>query len=590
MGVVIQALFVLAALTPRGGAAQMYVDRLTAGGPASGGDYVLHGDAGRLGGPSPNALRMPDRSYAEWTPKHGPVIDQGTLTMWVTPLWGANDTNSHVFATFKWSGGDRSYFALSQGWWEPEGARKLQVVLSNQQVAGCRMPWNFDFQMFLPDMKTMLGVTWQAGSPGFVRLFVDGRRVCSGRLDYSPGRRLSGPMYLGSDLAAEGEHRGRPSGFVMENLVVSNRVSSDEDMRREFMGGGGGDREKWILALTAPAVDRPPEHERRLMLDEDTQWASSKLEIQRRLDRIRAAGFNMYAPCVWDGAVAYFRAAGAPIAPAVRGALDPSYDPLSYLIARAHDMGIEVHPWVVVARHAGGDFPRPFLDGAPEHAFNVQSAAFRDFIVALASEVAAHYDVDGVNLDYVRAIGPCSSKECIDAYRRTYHRGLMEDWNSALQGQDVPAMMDWNRRPITDIVSRISAGVRAVKPGALLTVDTIPFDHDRQHQGMDEAAWLRAGLVDALVEMAYDDPLDMDALDEGARVWPADQQIIALRNYDIFGNSVTNRPGVLMADYVRLIRSRWPGFGIAFYHYPHMDAGQIHELRLDVFSQYAHAR
>jgi len=99
-----------------------------------------------------------------------------------------------------------------------------------------------------------------------------------------------------------------------------------------------------------------------------------------------------------------------------------------------------------------------------------------------------------------------------------------------------------------------------------------------------------SGLVDALVEMAYDDPLNMDSLDQAARSWPASQRIIAVRNYDIFGDSVVNRSGMLLADYVRLIRSRWPGSGVALYHYPHLDSRQSLELRREVFLEEAHAQ
>jgi len=552
--------------------------------------YTLHADAEVTAGVKLAELRLPGHSYAEWSPRDVPVTDRGTLTMWVTPLWDPNDTSSHTFMTFNWSGGDQSYFALSQGWWEPQGARKLQVVLSNQQFVGCVMPWRFDFTMFLPNMKTMLGVTWQAGNPGVIRLFVDGRKVCEHRINYSPGRRLLGPIYLGSDRGSGAESRGRSSEVVMDHVVLLGHVSSDEDMHRLFIEGGGADREKWLLVLNQAAPKPDPKYERRMMLDEDTQWAASKLEIQRRIDRIKAAGFNTYAPCVWDGAYAYFRTALAPISPSIHDPTDSEYDPLHYLIARAHAANVEVHPWVDIARRAGGEFPRELFDGAPDHAFNVHSEAFRNFIVGLARDLAARYDVDGVNLDYVRAIGPCSSNECVEAYRRIYNRSLREDWNQQLQGNDVPSMIEWNRKPIGDIVARISSAVRALRPRALLTIDTVPFDHDRQHQGMDEPAWLRSGLVDALVEMAYDDPLNMDSLDQAARSWPASQRIIAVRNYDIFGDSVVNRSGMLLADYVRLIRSRWPGSGVALYHYPHLDSRQSLELRREVFLEEAHAQ
>jgi uncharacterized lipoprotein YddW (UPF0748 family) len=190
-------------------------------------------------------------------------------------------------------------------------------------------------------------------------------------------------------------------------------------MRWAYLRRGGGDRPKWILAIASDDASVNAARERRVMFDEDTRWASSKLEMQRRITRIKTAGFNVYAPCVWDGAHAFYAANDGPVSPSTHDAADPRYDPLTYLIALAHREGIAVHPWFVVAgRAAGSDLPASYSTGAPAGAYNVHSAAFRDFIVALVVDVARRYDVDGINLDYVRALGPCSNEECVGAYTR----------------------------------------------------------------------------------------------------------------------------------------------------------------------------
>lgn len=504
--------------------------------------------------------------------------------MWVRPLWAQADYNSHAFVTFKWSGLDQSYFALSQGWWEPQGARKLYVILSNQQFLSCHMPWKFDYTLFLPGQWTMLGVTWRSGTPGYVRLFVDGKQVCEGQGNFSPDRHLVDPLYLGSDRGAGVENRGRPANMVIDNVVVTERAYSAEEIHREYAKNGGAARDKWMSAITSAAAGGNFTHERRMMLDEDTGWASSRGEIRSRIARLKSAGFNIYAPCVWDGGHSYFLAPNAPVSVTIHDVTDASYDPLSYLIELAHSEGIEVHPWIYVAHRTSADFPPSYFDGAPENAFNVQSEEFRNFIVALTLAVAANYDVDGINLDYVRAIGPCSTKNCIDTYHRIYGRSIQQDWNLQEQGQTVPSLIEWNRKAIGDIIYRISSGVRKSKPRAVLTIDTVPFDHGREHQGLDEDTWLRHGVIDALVDMAYDDPLDLDNLDGAVRSWSAARQIIAVRNYDIFGDTITDRSGLQMADYVQLVRARWPGAGIAFYHYPHLDSNQVVELRRNVFS------
>jgi uncharacterized lipoprotein YddW (UPF0748 family) len=551
---------------------------------------TLHGAATVLDEKIEAALRLTGHSYAEWQLKQQLSTDEGTFSMWARPLWATGDQNSHTFATFKWSGPDNSYFALSQGWWEPQGRQKLYVVLSNQEFAFCMMPWTFNYTLYLQDQWTMLGVTWQSGNPGYLRLFVDGKRICERKLAFSGGRHALNPVYLGSDRGSTVEPRDRLSDMDIRHIAATPRASTDEEMHATYIRGGGVDRSKWILALASNDPAGDVIHERRLILDEDTAWTSSRGETQRRIRRIKAAGFNVYAPCVWDGAQAFYLASVGPVSSAIHDGADPRHDPLEYLIAVAHAAGIAVHPWFDIARHApGSNFPDIYLAGAPKDAFNVQSKQFRDFIVALVVDAARRYDVDGINLDYVRAIGPCSNKECLENYYRKFGRSLLQDWKAQEHGKTVPSLIEWNRSAIADIVRRISYGMRRVKPNTILTIDTVPFDQSRLHQGLDEDGWLRAGLIDALVDMSYDDPIDIDTLDRAMKMFTPARQLVAVRDYDLFGDTAVDRSGEVMSDYVRLIRTRWPGAGIAVYHYPHLSSEQVLWLGRGVFAQTATA-
>jgi uncharacterized lipoprotein YddW (UPF0748 family) len=549
------------------------------------GRLTLQGNA-EVGNAGPNlGLKLLGDAYAEWRPQQAPRTDGGTLNIWARPLWPSGDQQSHTFATFKWSGPNDSYFALSQGWWEPVGRQKLYVVLSNQQFVFCFVPFTYNYTLYLPNQWTLLGVTWKAGDHGYLRLFVDGKRICERKMAFAGGRAGLAPLYLGSDRGSTVEPKGRRANMVIRDVSITPRPSTDEEMHSMYIRGGGRDRSKWLVAMTADAPTGRVSRERRVIQDEDTAWSSSKLEMQRRVERIKAAGFNVYMPCVWDGARAFFSTAIAPVSPTIRDPTDPQYDPLTYLIARAHAAGIAVHPWFNIVRHApGSGFPQAFLAGAPPNAFNLQNAQFRDFIVALVVDAAGRYDVDGINLDYVRAIGPCTNKECLGEYFRRYGRSLLQDWAAQENGKEVASLIEWNRKLVTDIVRRISYGTRRVRPKAVLTVDTVPFDHGRLHQGLDEETWMRDGTIDAMVDMSYEDPIDIDTLDRAMTLFTPARQLVAIRNYDLFGETVADRSGDTMSDYVRLIRERWPGAGIAVYHYPHMSTAQVLSLGQGVFS------
>lgn len=579
---------VLLAATCSGWADGLAGQRITPMSTGADAGLSLHGGAQIAAVNGQDRIDLPAGGYAEWRPPVALTTDAGSLVMWIQPLWQPGDHQSHAFMTFQWSGSDHSYFALSQGWWEPQGSGKLYAVLSNQQFVFCLMPWKFDYTLFLPRQWTMLAVTWQAGNPGFLRLYVDGKRMCERKAAFIGGRHHIDPLYLGSDRGADLQNRGRASSIAIERSFFAARPMSDQEIHRAYLLGGGHPRSKWIVPLLDPSrAARVNPTERRLMMDEDTSWANSRLEIQKRIARIKAAGFNSYAPCVWDGSHAFFGSRVAPLAASVSDAADRDYDPLQYLIEVAHKSGIAVYPWFDVARRGeAAATPPGYAYGAPAGAFNLHNAGFRDFVVGLVVDAARRYDIDGVNLDYVRTIGPCSNPECVNAYARQFGRSLATDWSLEASGATVPSLIAWNRAVINDIVARISAGVRQARPRAAIIVDTVPYDHDRSHQGMDEPAWLRQGLVDALVDMAYEDPIDVDTLDRAVRVLGARSQFIATRNYDQdVDGPVTDRSGADVSDYVRLIRSRWPGVGIAFYHYPHLSWDQIQQLGHGVFSQ-----
>ena len=552
-----------------------------AGPPA--GELVLNGTARIDQTAGQTQLLLPADSYAAWSPKASINSTRGSILLWVKPLWKPGDRSSHTLLTFGWNGDDHSYFALSQGWWEPVGAGRLYAVGSNQDFAFCFTPWTFDYTLFIPGQATMVAVTWQSGEGGFLRLYADGKKLCDHPFKAKRERNLAGPIYVGSDRGAT-DQRQRPSGFAVQDLAVYPSAVSDLDIHRAYLAHGGDGRSKWLTAILHESSDPgtraapQPGHERRMLFDEDPGWAASRLEIQRRVQRVKAAGFNVYIPCVWDGGHAQFTTARAPMSKVAASGATGGYDPLRYLISYAHQYGISVYAWFVVTRRVSTEFPAEFYDGAPQNAFNVQDKGFRDFIVSLIGDVTRDYDLDGVNLDYIRSQGLCSSDACAQSYRSTFGRSLTEDWQQAVAGQDVESVKRWNGAAVTDIVTRVAHAVRAAKGHAVISIDTIAGDRERRLQGVDEQPWLRAGLIDVVVHMAYDDPVDIDTISRLRLAIPADNMAVAFRNYDIFGEAAVPRPGPLIADYVSLWRQLWPGSAIAFYHYPHLSGEQTAAL------------
>ena len=183
------------------------------------------------------------------------------------------------------------------------------------------------------------------------------------------------------------------------------------------------------------------------------------------------------------------------------------FDPLAYLIEKAHKAGLEVHPWFCVT-YRDARF-RKWFEG--EHGVNVDVVgskgevedlpadvhrdAYRDFIVDLMVGVARDYDVDGIHLDYIRAMAKCHCDHCrrefADRFGKPLSDATDEDW------------IEWQRSAIGDIVRRTAEGVRDVRSDAIMSAAVFSNMGGGAMQGQDPAGWARKGWLDVVIPMDY---------------------------------------------------------------------------------------
>jgi hypothetical protein len=522
---------------------------------------------------------LPADAYAKLDLSEPVHSDAGTLVFWIMPQW-RDATESHVFLTLPWS--DGGYLAISQGWWEPNGSRKLYFVLNNREAAFCYLPGKYDLKLFVANEWTMIAATWLAGSPGRIRLYVDGESICDRRLTIAANRQSTRVAYLGSDSGAT-DRRQRSAEFTLRRFEIVDHELSDDEIAHRYASLDGAVRRKWMREIVN-GDEQSPHNERRALFDEDAHWLQSRAEIRETVKRVKAAGFNTYVVCVWNGAEALFKTDRAVIASRYRAASTRDYDPLTDLIEVAHAAGVEVHLWFYVSKRTGNNFPRELWDGAPDGAFNVHAPEFGRFIAGLIGDAAANYAIDGINLDYVRTLGICSSERCADDYRKQFKRELSRDWLAQEHGVRSDELIAWQSAAVGEIVRRIVLEARAARPKLLIDIDTIGIDHSRAHQGADALAWVREGIVDLVFHMAYETPLDVAHINEVYAALPVGKLAVLFRNYrDTSGKAVASR-GAVVADTVQVIRKLWPGSGIGVYHYPWTTADQIASLSRGVFA------
>lgn len=211
-------------------------------------------------------------------------------------------------------------------------------------------------------------------------------------------------------------------------------------------------------------------------------------------------------------------------------AKDPSlpenYDPLDYIIRKAHSEGIKVHAWVNVCRIWRGKT----LPQDPKHVVNLHpdwlnkdstgsrmasEGIFidpgvpdaRDYVVSVIKDIVINYDVDGIHLDYIRYPGKDWGYSQVALERFAKQTGMTEK-----PAFNDPTWCKWRRGQVTALVSEIRKTVKKIKPGVKLTAATIAW-RDCKLDFTDCApynltyqnwhGWLNDGLLDGNVPMNY---------------------------------------------------------------------------------------
>ncbi len=493
---------------------------------------------------------------------------EGTILLWVRPHWQNDDLNSHTLLSLTWSGQDGAYLALSRGWWEPAGARRTYFILNNQDHAHVSKPIEYE-----PNTWTHLACTWKAGNPGFLRLYVNGFKAAENKYTMKAERQPSTPLYVGTDQGTP-LAKNRWAGSDLDDLAVYSTALTDEE----------------IFAIFDKLKPPPPRRlqeingqilETRAIFDGGTGW-STEGGARKTIERVKKAGFNVYVPCVWIGTGTYYPSSKAPPAP---GFTIITTDPLKRLIDIAHQNGIEVHPWFCVALRQRDFFPEFFGPGTPERAFDLHRPAFRKFIVELILDVIQRYDVQGINLDFIRTMGLCRCEFCQQEYRRTTGRDLLADINSSKPGTSLPSLQKWQDDAVEDIVRQVKEKGKAIKPRLIISVCGYPMTTPNP-EGREEISWANAGLIDLIFNMDYQYIPDFERQQVlRNRLKEPDKLVMLLANYQwdrVQKKHLITDP----AHLVRLIdnlRYRWPG-AVGIYIYSLLNDAQVEKLSQGVFS------
>jgi len=267
----------------------------------------------------------------------------------------------------------------------------------------------------------------------------------------------------------------------------------------------------------------------------------SESQIAQLVDDARAAHLNAIVAQVTRRADCLCNRS---IMPRTEAGIDPEpFDPLQTLIDKAHAAGIEVHAWINAGIMWAPDTP----PRDPSHVFSTHGptapelegwvtrrddAAIRggslyffdpghpgaaEYIVNMALSIIRNYDVDGINLDYIR-YPDFNRAENVPSWG--YNPVALARFRAFSGRTDLPAPADaewmaWRREQITSIVRKVYIEAYGIKPLVRISADTITYgdigeDDDSWMQSrpyrevlQDWLGWMAEGILDLNIPMNY---------------------------------------------------------------------------------------
>lgn len=287
---------------------------------------------------------------------------------------------------------------------------------------------------------------------------------------------------------------------------------------------------KNIIEAYASSIPSRMVEGRALWLDRGTIVSyKDRASMKKLFDRIEQAGIN----------VVYFETinAGYPVYPSKyikQNPLTEGCDPLKYAIEEAHSRNIELHAWTWIfavgnTRHnpligKPESYPGPvisdnFFDGAmlgqhgnllpvkqTEYWLNPANPDVQRFLLNVLEEIATNYDIDGLQLDYIRY--PFQSQRNLMGFDYAGKEQFYKETGLSLDKLDsntLNTFTRWKSDKVSDFVKAASTSLRSIKPDIQISaaVYSMPKPDRIRSIQQDWERWAEEGWIDSLSPMSY---------------------------------------------------------------------------------------
>ncbi|MDF5710827.1 MAG: family 10 glycosylhydrolase [Nostoc sp. S4] len=347
-------------------------------------------------------------------------------------------------------------------------------------------------------------------------------------------------------------------------------------------------RQQWLVAKKIlwqqfPVDRRLAQPEiRAIWLDRGTiVRAGSKAGLAQVFNRLAATGINtVFFETVNAGYTIYPSQVAKEQNPLIRG-----WDPLADAVKLAHERNMELHAWVWTfaagnQRHneiinVNLNYPGPVLAAHPDWAnydnlgnmipigqtkpfLDPANPQVRQYLLKLYTEIVTRYDVDGLQLDYIRY----PFQDPLGG--RTYGYGKA----ARVQFQQLTGVDPVNISPsqpelwqkwttfrteqVDSFVAQVSQQLRQKRANLILSVAVFPLPQMERIQKIQQnwETWARRGDIDLIVPMTY--ALDTSRFQRLAQPWIASKQLGA--TLLVPGIRLLSLPTIGAFDQLQLVR------------------------------------
>lgn len=323
---------------------------------------------------------------------------------------------------------------------------------------------------------------------------------------------------------------------ILSKEEIENKKDRLDNLYQEIILKYKENKEKEVTALAAEItaaadkitlgiIESKPVQLRAFWLDSGSfAKTGGRAGVQKLLDLTQKANFNLIFPEVY-----YKGLTVIPDSELFRQ--DPRFnswqeDPLKVLIEEAKKRKIEVHPWVWVLNENTEGRAGRILRENPEWANKNKDGEIityhnsswlsparediREYLKKRYKYFVENYDIDGINLDYIRfpeeyrgSFG--YDKKSVERFEKEYG---IDPFEIKSGSKESSLWNNYRENLITEVVSGISKILREVDPDLLISADVIPGRDEARFRALQNwSLWLEKGYLDFVIPMTYTENL-----------------------------------------------------------------------------------